>query len=67
MNQFYFPCMNPMYMQKQIPIPGGIKITISRAFIPDQPYIKMFPLDEALQKGTLFPNLYVPYPIKSLE
>jgi hypothetical protein len=42
-------------------------IKFARAYIPRQPYIGMFPLNQALKKGTLFPNLYVPYPIKSME
>ncbi|WP_243447847.1 spore coat associated protein CotJA [Clostridium tetani] len=38
---------------------------LTRAYIPHQPYGKLFPLNEALKKGTLFANLYIPYPEKS--
>ena len=34
---------------------------LAHAYVPDQPYIALFPLDEALKKGTIFPNLYMPY------
>lgn len=44
----------PMYNMPQ-------EIQLARAYIPDQPYERLFPLNEALEKGTLFPNLYQPY------
>jgi hypothetical protein len=43
------------------------RMMLTRAYIPDQPYIGMFPLEEALRKGTIFPNLAVPYAIKQKE
>lgn len=42
-------------------------LKFARAYVLAQPYIGMFPLAEALKKGMLFPNLYVPYKIKSKE
>ncbi|HHW67296.1 MAG TPA: spore coat associated protein CotJA [Epulopiscium sp.] len=43
----------PMYMPKDV--------KLARAYVPDQPYERLFPLNEALMKGTLFANLYQPY------
>lgn len=64
-----FPCMAQMGMEEQMMMPctGMTNKWIARAYIPDQPYVGMFPLDEAFKKGVLFPNLYIPYPIKSME
>ncbi len=39
-------------------------LNLAEAYVLDQPYIDKFPLDEALKKGTLFPNLYKPYVTK---
>lgn len=51
---------------KHMPIPMTPKeIQLARAYIPDQPYDRLFPLDEALKRGTLFANLYQPYVRKS--
>lgn len=67
MYQSFNPCMDYMPNPMVNPYASMKKIRLTRAFIPDQPYISLFPLDEALKKGTLFPNLYIPYPIKSKE
>jgi len=34
---------------------------LARAYVPYQPYVRLYPLPEALMKGTIFPNLYQPY------
>lgn len=34
---------------------------LARAYVPRQPYTRLFPLPEALMKGTIFPNLFQPY------
>ncbi|MGI6686491.1 MAG: spore coat associated protein CotJA [Bacillota bacterium] len=34
---------------------------LAQAWVNDQPYERLFPLDEALEKGTIFPCLYQPY------
>jgi len=54
---------NPKNMPKQIPMPMYMPkdIKLARAYVPNQPYERLFPLDEALKKGTLFANLYQPY------
>lgn len=40
---------------------------LARAYVPAQPYGKLFPLDKALHKGTLFVNLWIPFEIKEKE
>lgn len=69
MHQFNNPWMNPMegWEQPNEDLKMCENMQLARAYVPLQPYIGLFPLDEALRKGTLFPNLYIPYPIKSLE
>lgn len=37
---------------------------LARAYVPSQPYIGLLPLNIALKKGTIFPNLVMPYPEK---
>ena len=58
-------CMNP-YDNKN---PGDYctfkNCRLTRAYIPHQPFGKLFPINEALKKGTLFCNLFVPYPKNS--
>lgn len=44
-----------------------VEMQLARAYIPDQPYIGLLPLNEALFTGTIFPNLAIPYAIKSKE
>jgi hypothetical protein len=44
--------------KKERPMEG---IRLAQAWVPDQPYERLFPLDEALMKGTIFPGLYQPY------
>lgn len=51
------------------PMPNSqvVEMQLARAYVPDQPYIGLMPLNEALLKGTIFPNLAIPFPIKSKE
>lgn len=44
-----------------------MRMMLTRAYVPDQPYIGMFPLEEGLRKGTIFPNLAIPYEVKKKE
>lgn len=44
-----------------------IQMQLARAYVPAQPYIGLLPLNEALVIGTIFPNLALPYAIKSKE
>jgi hypothetical protein len=55
------------YHRSAQPQPKMISMQLARAYVPDQPYSGLFPLDEALKKGTLFPNLAFPYAVKSKE
>lgn len=41
--------------------PSGDWPMLAIAIVPYQQYVKTFPIDEALYKGTLFPDLYRPY------
>ncbi|KXZ40663.1 Spore coat associated protein JA (CotJA) [Alkalithermobacter thermoalcaliphilus JW-YL-7 = DSM 7308] len=40
---------------------------LARAYVHAQPYIGMISLDEALKRGSVFPNLYQPYKKKKLK
>jgi hypothetical protein len=37
------------------------KMELAKAYVLDQPYTKLYPPEEALEKGTIFPDLYKPY------
>lgn len=37
------------------------ELQLGRAYIPYQPYGRLFPLSEGFSKGTIFPGLYQPY------
>lgn len=36
-------------------------VMMANAYVPYQTYMEAYPLPEALEKGTLFPDLYQPY------
>uniref|UniRef100_A0A7C2IVP5 Spore coat associated protein CotJA n=1 Tax=Ammonifex degensii TaxID=42838 RepID=A0A7C2IVP5_9THEO len=38
------------------------ELRLATAYVPPQGYGKQFSPEEALQKGTLWPDLYSPYP-----
>ncbi|AFV12286.1 spore coat protein CotB [Thermacetogenium phaeum DSM 12270] len=42
--------------------PGDQRLQLATAYVPPQVLREMFTLPEALRKGTLFPELYRPYP-----
>ncbi|SHJ87739.1 Spore coat associated protein JA (CotJA) [Caminicella sporogenes DSM 14501] len=48
-----------MHMHMLFPQIEGLEL--ARAYIMSQPYAGMMPLDIALKRGSLFPNLYKPY------
>ncbi len=57
---------NPVYpprMHYQIyPIPFmPVNPLLAHAYVPYQTFMTVYPLNEALMKGTLFPELYFPY------
>ncbi|MEW9121817.1 MAG: spore coat associated protein CotJA [Thermotaleaceae bacterium] len=41
---------------------GKLRIILARAYVPYQCYFTKYPLSEALQCGTLFPELVKPWP-----
>jgi hypothetical protein len=42
--------------------PGFVDIKLATAYVPPQEFKEVYTLEEALNKGTLFPELYRPYP-----
>ncbi len=42
-------------------------VRLANAYVPYQCYTHAFPIDEALCKGTLFPELYMPYVAEKKE
>lgn len=63
MYQNFMPCPDPMYMPfSRMPMEPVGDLMLVRAYVPDQPYIGLLPLPEAIAKGTIFPNLVVPFP-----
>jgi len=65
MYQNFTPYSNPYFIpntRSMMPPMGELELV--RAYIVRQPYTGLFPLSEALHKGTIFPNLYMPYPGK---
>ena len=74
MSQIYIPYVNPIYLkgytrstEDDWEIPCMSKKKLARAYVPRQPYVMPYPFPEGLKKGTIFPNLDLPYPIKSKE
>lgn len=43
---------------------GDCKFKLAHAYVPYQKMNEILPLNEALKKGTLFPELYMPYKTK---
>jgi hypothetical protein len=39
---------------------ASVDLKLAQAYVPDQPYERLFPLD-ALERETIFPSLYRPY------
>lgn len=74
MSKIYIPYVNPMYLRGNTMdeddarvIPCMSKKMLARSYVPRQPYVRPYPLPEGLKKGTIFPNLDMPYAIKSKE
>lgn len=56
----YMPMMG--YMPGIYPIPFmPVCVMMAHAYVPYQYYAQSYPIDEALDKGTYFPELYQPY------
>jgi hypothetical protein len=62
----FIPCMQPACMCNpntiNVPLPPIIPRRLAEAYVPDQPYIGLLPLDVALTKGTIFPNMLASFP-----
>ena len=59
MNQRYMDDINKPEKAARPIFPEGIEL--ARAYIPFQVYTRSFSPEEALVKGTMFPELYRPY------
>lgn len=55
---------SPMYVPEDTRVQKST-MRFARAYIINQPYVGISPLDVALKRGNLFPNLYLPYEIGS--
>ena len=47
--------------ENKLQIPGIIKQKLAHAYVPYQRFMDNYPPEEALRKGTLFPELWMPY------
>ncbi|MHC6180646.1 spore coat associated protein CotJA [Clostridium sp. JNZ X4-2] len=61
MHSKFVPYMDPEYISPSM-FPADSGKSLARAYVPMQPYIGLLPLNTALEKGTVFPNLVIPYP-----
>ena len=57
----FVPHVNSRFMPSPI-FPTNSGKRLARAYVPMQPYIGLLPLNIALKKGTIFPNLVIPFP-----
>ncbi|KGN03118.1 hypothetical protein Z969_02245 [Clostridium novyi A str. 4570] len=63
MYQNFMPYMNPMYMlNTRNAMQPRWEMDLARIYFQPQPFVGIFPVDEAMYKGTVFPNLYAAYP-----
>ncbi|HCS75171.1 MAG TPA: spore coat associated protein CotJA [Clostridiales bacterium] len=46
---------------RELNTPVEPNLRLARAYVPDQVYANVFPPEEALREGTLFPELVMPY------
>lgn len=47
--------------QRYYPDPGYDRMRLAHAYVPYQRYTESYPPEEALRRGTLFPDLWMPY------
>ncbi|MFW6034754.1 MAG: spore coat associated protein CotJA [Halothermotrichaceae bacterium] len=47
--------------KQYVPRRGIGRTRLAHAYVPFQRYTENFPPEKALRKGTLFPELYMPY------
>ncbi|AYF53857.1 spore coat associated protein CotJA [Clostridium botulinum C] len=63
MYQNFMPYPNPMHMfNSRYAMPQNCQMQLVKAYFANQPYTGIFRVDEALYKGTVFPNIYAAYP-----
>lgn len=63
MYQNFMPYMSPMNMLTRDAMPQQkCGMHLARIYFQTQPFVGIFPVGEALYKGTVFPNLYAAYP-----
>ncbi|MEY8763729.1 MULTISPECIES: spore coat associated protein CotJA [Clostridium] len=62
MHSNFVPYMNPGEYMIPSMFSAGPGKRLAQAYVPMQPYIGLLPLNTALKKGTVFPNLVIPYP-----
>ncbi|MEW6724732.1 MAG: spore coat associated protein CotJA [Bacillota bacterium] len=48
--------------EKKAPAEGAVQLELAQAYVPFQKYQKLYSPEEALRHGTLFKELYRPYP-----
>lgn len=46
---------------QRIPGPNRDRMRLAHAYVPFQTFTNSYPPEEALRRGTLFPELYMPY------
>jgi hypothetical protein len=72
MRDIYDPKKRPVYPRRPDKIePPNMKkpdssqpkpeLRLATAYIPNQPYVGLVPLQEGFHRGSMFPNLYQPY------
>lgn len=63
MYQNFMPYMEPCHLRCSFNAAGTSEtIELARAYIPRQSYIGLLPLNIAIRKGTVFPNINITYP-----
>ena len=55
----WYPQKN--FIPTMIPIPRYQYTPLAKSYIMFQHFDRLFPLEEGLHKGTIFPELYIPY------
>jgi len=63
LEQDFIPYFNPAIMRNQKHSPAMVMpLMLARAYVLNQPYTGLFPLEKALMVGTIFPNMYDAFP-----
>ena len=63
MYQNFSPCMDAFHPRCSYKIDEKLnKMELARAYVPDQSYSGLLPLDVAFKRGTIFSNINMNYP-----